>query len=130
MPFTTVARYNKEKGILENKKMQRTWSKSMERLTKKRNAKIDDYMHKASKYIIEYCAEHSIGNIVVGKNEQWKTELNLGATNNQKFAQIPHTRFIQMIQYKAETYGINVEIVEESYTSKASFLDFGILIVN
>lgn len=127
MPFMTVARYNKEKGILENKKIQRTWSKAMERLTKKRNAKIDDYMHKASKYIIEYCVEHSIGNIVIGKNKQWKSELNLGAANNQKFIQIPHTRFIQMVQYKAEAYGINVIIVEESYTSKASFLDFDIL---
>ena len=28
-----------------------------------------------------------------------------------------------MIQYKAETYGITVNVIEESYTSKASFLD-------
>ena len=84
-------------------------------------------MHKASKYIIEYCVEHSVGNIVIGKNEQWKSGLNLGAANNQKFVQIPHTRFVEMIQYKAESYGINVIIVEESFTSKASFLDFDTL---
>ena len=42
---------------------------------------------------------------------------------NQNFVNIPHTRFIEMIRYKAALVGITVEINEESYTSKASFLD-------
>ena len=47
----------------------------------------------------------------------------MGKRNNQNFVQIPHTRFIDMITYKASLVGIRVEIREESYTSKASFLD-------
>ena len=33
------------------------YSQRMDRLTEKRNAKIDDYLHKASRYIISYCLE-------------------------------------------------------------------------
>src|SRR5712691_3355999 len=47
----------------------------------------------------------------------------MGRRNNQNFVQIPHARFIDMLTYKAELVGIHVEVQEESYTSKASFLD-------
>src|SRR5699024_5254189 len=79
---------------------------------------------KASALVINYCLENSIGNIVIGKNEQWKTEIDIGKRNNQNFVSIPFNKFIEMIQYKAETYDIKVNIIEESYTSKSSFLDF------
>src|SRR5690242_920293 len=58
-----------------------------------------------------------------GKNPLWKQEVNSGRHNNQNFVSIPHARFIGMLAYKAELVGIQVEIQEESYTSKASFLD-------
>ena len=127
MPFSVVARYNKSKGVLENKKIQLHYSKKMDKLTRKRNNKIEDYMHKASKKIINYCIDNNIGNIVIGKNEQWKTNINLGRRNNQNFTGIPFNRLINMIQYKAEFFGIKVLIIEESYTSKSSFLDLDIL---
>lgn len=47
----------------------------------------------------------------------------MGRRNNQTFVQIPHARFIEMLQYKAQLVGITVIVREESYTSKASFLD-------
>jgi putative transposase len=47
----------------------------------------------------------------------------MGRRNNQAFVQIPHTRFIEMLQYKASLVGITVILTEESYTSRASFLD-------
>ena len=47
----------------------------------------------------------------------------MGRENNQAFVQIPHARLIDLLTYKAKLVGINVVIVEESYTSKASFLD-------
>ena len=127
MPFSVVARYNKSKGILENKKIQLHYSKKMDKLTRKRNNKVEDYMHKVSKKIINYCIDNNIGNIVIGKNEQWKTNINLGRRNNQNFTGIPFNRLIDMIQYKAEFFGIKVLITEESYTSKSSFLDLDIL---
>ena len=127
MPFSVIARYNKSKGILENKKIQLCYSKKIDSLTRKRNNKIEDYMHKASKKILNYCIDTNIGNIVIGKNEQWKTNINLGHRNNQNFTGIPFNRLINMIQYKAEFFGIKVLITEESYTSKSSFLDLDTL---
>lgn len=55
---------------------------------------------------------------------QWKHDINLGKVNNQNFVFIPHAKFISMLKYKAELVGIKVVILEESYTSKCSFIDF------
>lgn len=98
-------------------------SKRMNRLTDKRNAKIDDYLHKASRYIIDYCLKYDIGTIVIGKNKEWKQNVNLSKRSNQHFVQIPFARLIEMIEYKAEEYGIAVVTTEESYTSGTSFID-------
>ena len=123
LPFYTFARYDKEKNIYVNEKRQLSNSKKIESLTLKRNAKIEDYMHKVSSFIIQYCLDNNIGNIVIGKNEDWKREINIGKQNNQNFVSIPFNKLLIMISYKAENIGICVHIVEESYTSKASFLN-------
>lgn len=123
MPLYTFARYDKKSNIYINETRQRSYSKEMDRLTRKRNAKIEDYMHKASAFIINYCVENYIGNIVIGKNDNWKNEISIGTKNNQNFVSVPFNKIINMIVYKAENFGISVNIVEESYTSKASFLD-------
>ena len=60
-------------------------------------------------------------------NPQWKTECNLGKVNNQNFVFIPHARFINKVKYKAQSYGIKVIVREESYTFKASALDFDVV---
>ena len=99
------------------------YSERMDRLTEKRNAKIDDYLHKASRYIINYCLKHDIHKIVIGKNKEWKQNINLSKRVNQNFVQIPFARLIEMIQYKAEECGIAVILTEESYTSGTSFVD-------
>jgi putative transposase len=67
--------------------------------------------------------KEGIGVVCIGKNDGWKQEAKMGKRTNQQFVQIPHARFIQMLTYKAELVGIRVEVTEESYTSKASFLD-------
>lgn len=64
-----------------------------------------------------------INTIIIGHNKCWKQEINIGKRNNQNFVSIPFNVFISMISYKATLEGINVKIVEESYTSKCSFLD-------
>lgn len=99
------------------------YSERMDRLTEKRNSKIDDYLHKASKKIINYCIDNQINTIVIGKNKEWKQNSEMNRKNNQSFVQIPFARFIDMIQYKAEEYGIAVILTEESYTSGTSFID-------
>jgi len=126
--------YNKKRAyyysILRQGKSQsegRFTSRKLQSLDEKRNAKVKDYMHKASRVIVNYCADNDIDTIVIGKNDNWKQSINIGKTNNQKFVSIPHNKLIQMIEYKAHEVGIKVIITEESYTSKASFFDHDIL---
>ncbi len=98
-------------------------TKQMERITNKRNRRIDHYLHTTSKRIIDFLVEEGIGTVIIGKNPLWKQEASMGKRNNQNFVSIPHARFIDMLTYKAGLVGIAVEVREESYTSKASFLD-------
>ncbi|WP_372365040.1 IS200/IS605 family accessory protein TnpB-related protein [Candidatus Uabimicrobium sp. HlEnr_7] len=67
--------------------------------------------------------EKSIGTLVIGKNDDWKQQINIGKRNNQNFVSIPHSQFVNQLTYKAQLAGIEVLIQEESYTSKCSFLD-------
>lgn len=100
-----------------------SWSKNLQNLTEKRNNRIEDYMHKASKMIVDYCVSNKISKIIIGKNKDWKKQINIGKINNQNFVSILFNSLIYKIQYKAERYGIKVITREESYTSKASFID-------
>ena len=101
----------------------RDYSKRMDSLTEKRNARIDDYLHKASRKIINFCIENDIHTVIIGKNSEWKQNSKLSKKVNQHFVQIPFAKLIGMIQYKAEEYGIAVILTEESYTSGTSFID-------
>ena len=98
-------------------------SRRLERLTTRRTRRIDHYLHTASRHIIDLLVAEGIGTLVIGKNPLWKQEAHLGRRTNQNFVSIPHARFIEMLTYKAELVGIQVLVTEESYTSKASFLD-------
>jgi putative transposase len=115
--------YNKRRAELQNKLGHPGTTKRMERMTNKRNRRIDHYLHTTSRWIIEDLVAHGIGTLVIGKNDGWKQEVHMGKRTNQNFVAIPHARFIQMLSYKAALAGITVIITEESYTSKASFLD-------
>src|SRR6266566_2185773 len=98
-------------------------TKQMEQITNKRNRQINHYLHAASKRIIDFLVKEGVGTIIVGKNPLWKQETGMGRRNNQNFVAIPHARLIDMLTYKASLVGIQVEVQEESYTSKASFVD-------
>ena len=73
---------------------------------------------------LKFCLQHDLGTVVIGHNDGWKQNVNLGKVNNQNFVSIPFNRLIHMIRYKAEEYGIKVIVREESYTSRQSALDF------
>ena len=115
--------YNKRKAELQKQLGHTGTTKRMERMTTKRNRRIDHYMHTASKRIIDLLVKEGIGVLCIGKNDGWKQKANMGKRTNQNFVSIPHARFISMLTYKAELAGITVKITEESYTSKASLLD-------
>jgi putative transposase len=99
------------------------WSKRLQRLTNKRNFKMDYFMHCTSKFVINYCIENNIGTIVIGKNDGWKQRSKMSAVNRQSFIQIPYESFINKLKYKCENIGIDLIEHEESYTSGTSFLD-------
>lgn len=116
--------YNKRKAdLLSLLKGNRKTSSRIQRLTKASNQKIDDYLHHASRFIINQLVEKEISTLVIGKNPGWKQEINLGKKNNQNFVTVPHARFVKMLTYKCKLVEIKVLVTEESYTSKASFLD-------
>jgi len=116
--------YNKRKAHLQAQLPEgRKSSKRIRQLAHKRNLKVNDYLHKASRVIIDWCVQHNIAVLVIGKNKGWKHQIDIGRRNNQNFTQIPFARFIEMLEYKGQLKGIQVITHEESYTSKCSFLD-------
>ena len=116
--------YNKEKSrlqaLLDNGKKT---SKKIQNITLKRNNRINDYLHKATKIFVNYLVSKNINNVVIGYNKEWKQGINIGRVNNQNFVQIPYYKLLNMLTYKCEMEGISVIVTEESYTSKCSFLD-------
>jgi IS605 OrfB family transposase len=117
--------YNKVKAKLQSNLPKNQYSsRKLEALTLKRNNKVDYYLHTASRFIINQLVNQGAGHLIIGKNDNWKQKLNLGKKINQSFTNIPHARFIQQLEYKAQLVGIKVTTTEESYTSKCSFLDF------
>jgi len=118
--------YNKHKAKFQSEleiKQKRKSSKRIKILSFKRNNKIQDYLHKSSRIIINRCKKNNINTIIIGNNKLWKTNINIGKRNNQNFVSIPFDTLIEQIKYKAEEIGINIKITEESYTSKCSALD-------
>ena len=95
----------------------------MYNITRKRNNRIDDYIHKTCKYIINYCLKYKINNIILGYNQGFKQNVNLGKKVNQQFIGIPFYKLKENLTYLCEDNKINLVIQEESYTSKASFLN-------
>jgi IS605 OrfB family transposase len=116
--------YNQKKAELQSLlKGKNKTSNRIQRLSTKRGFRLDDYLHKSSRFVIDQLVKSNIATLVIGKNDNWKQEINIGRVNNQNFTCVPHARFIEMLTYKAELVGIKVVITEESYTSVASFLD-------
>lgn len=116
------AYYNKKKAKLMSFIGDKGISKKIEKLTNKRNNKIKNYLHKTSKYIVNYCLTNNISTVIVGHNKEWKQAVNIGKKNNQNFVSIPYTILINQLKYKGKLQGLNVIETEESYTSKCSFI--------
>ena len=118
--------YNKKKAHYQEVTKQmnnKSYTNRLYRLTQKRNFKIEDSLHKISKFIVTSALSNNIHTIVIGNNKDWKRDISLGKRVNQSFVNIPHQKLIEKIVYKARNVGINVILTEESYTSGTSFLD-------
>ena len=116
--------YNKKKAKLMSYVGDVGISKRIRQLNNYRNFWIEDYIHKISRYIVNYCINNNIGSIVIGLNKGWEQEINLGKKTNQKFVEIPFSRLIDKISYKCKLVGISFQTHEESYTSKVDHMAF------
>ena len=91
--------------------------------TRNRNNKVNDYMSKAARKIIDYCISNDIGTLIVGYNETFQRNADIGTANNQNFVNIPYGQLRSKLEYLSELNGIAFVKQEESYTSKSSFWD-------
>ncbi|WP_287255012.1 transposase [Moorena sp. SIO4E2] len=115
--------WNKQVSTRKEGKSQDYWDEWLDRVTRKRNHRIRDGINKAAKLIVDHCLKNSIGTIVVGWNEGFKSRAKMGRINNQKFVQIPLGKLKDRLEQLCQIHPIQLEITEEAYTSKASYLD-------
>ncbi|MDX2255463.1 MAG: transposase [Pseudanabaenaceae cyanobacterium bins.39] len=115
--------YNKSVATIKDGKPQGFWSHRLARITEKRNRQMRDAVNKAARIVINHCLNNGIGKIVFGWNIGQKDSAAMGKKNNQRFVQIPTAKLKERINQLCELYGIEYIETEESYTSKASFVD-------
>lgn len=119
--------YNKTNARLQSIKDKQHYGKKFtnrqKAITRDRNNKVNDYMNKVARKVIDYCVDNDIGVLVVGYNETFQKDSNIGKANNQNFVNIPYGKLREKLEYLCELNGIVYVKQEESYTSKASFFD-------
>ena len=115
--------YNKQRAQHQSRLSHenRFTSRHLDRVTTKRNRRVDSYLHTASRRIIDLLVSEGIGTLVIGKNPLWKQEANMGRHNNQQFVQIPHARFIDQLTYKASWSGSRSSSRKRAIPAKRAF---------
>ena len=114
---------NTELQSIKDKQNINQQTKQQYLISRKRKNRIDDYINKTCRYIINYCLSNNIGTLVIGYNQSFQCKTNLGKKNNQIFTQLPFGKIREKLEYLCKRYNINYILQEESYTSKASFFD-------
>jgi putative transposase len=117
------AYYNKRKAKMQSKleKRGKKWSRKLQSLTTKRNVAVNDYMHRATSYVVKTCIEHGISKVVVGDVAKSLNQINLGKRTNQNFVNLSREKFVDKLSYKLGSHGIERVVTDESYTSFATF---------
>ena len=119
--------FNKENARLQGIKDKQNFgskpTKRQKAIARDRNNKVNDYMSKVARKVIDYCIKNDIGALVVGYNETFQQNAQIGRVNNQSFVSIPYGKLREKLEYLCELNGITYIKQEESYTSKASFWD-------
>ena len=120
-------RFHKENARLQSIKDKQHFGKRttnrQKAIARNRNNKVNDYMNKAARKVINYCIANDIGTLVVGYNVTFQRNSHIGKQNNQNFVHIPYGRLRDKLSYLSKRNGIAYVEQEESYTSKASFWD-------
>ena len=116
--------FNKIKSKLQSLLPSKQYiSKTINQLLYKRREQLRNYIGYYTNKLIDILKTEKISKLVVGYNKKWKQEINIGSKNNQNFVSIPFRKILNILKYKLEDNGIAYKEQEESYTSKASYLD-------
>ena len=119
--------FNKENARLQSIKDKQHFSKKptnrQKAVARNRNNKVNDYMNKTARRVIDYCIINNIGTLVVGYNETFQHNSHIGKQNNQNFVNIPYGQLRNKLEYLCKLNDIVFVKQEESYTSKSSFWD-------
>jgi putative transposase len=115
--------WNKKVATRKEGKPEGYWDNWLDCVTRKRNHQMRDGINKAAKLIVNHCLKSGIGTLIIGWNEGFKSNSNLGKVNNQKFVQMPLGKLKNRLKELCDLHGIRFVETEEAYTSKASFLD-------
>ena len=95
-------------------------SRHLQKIYRKKNNCIKDYIHKMTRYITNYCVENDICTVVIGDIKGIRKEKNLGKKTNQKLHSLPYARIYMQLEYKLKMKGIRLIRQEESYSSQCS----------
>ena len=113
--------------IKDKQKFGKKSTNKQQTIRRNRNNKVNDYMNKSARMIINYCLNNDIGTLVCGYNKTFQRNSDIGKKNNQNFVNIPFGKLREKFRYLCKLYGIKYIEQEESYTSKASFFDEDII---
>ena len=114
--------YNKRRAQLQAKLPVGVFvSRQLDILADKRARQITAYLHVASRRLMDWLIAQRIGTLIIGKNDGWKQAIGLGKRTNQNFVFVPHARFIEMLTYKAELVGIQVQITRGELHQSGEF---------
>lgn len=96
-------------------------SKRLKNLYKKRNNSIQDYLHKLTKFITNYCVENEINTVIMGDLTGIKNRItNRDKKYNQKLHELPYEKIRILLEYKLACKGINFVLQNECYTSQCA----------
>ena len=118
--------FNKQNAKLQSIKDKQNIKKQTKQqymISRKRKNRVDDYINKTCRYIINYCLANDIGTLVIGYNQSFQCKPDMSKKNNQNFTFLPFGKIREKLEYLCKRYNINYVLQEESYTSKASFFD-------
>ena len=118
--------FNKQNARLQSIKDKQNILKQTKQqymISRKRKNRVDDYINKTCRYIINYCLANDIGTLVIGYNQSFQCKPDMSKKNNQNFTFLPFGKIREKLEYLCKRYNINYVLQEESYTSKASFFD-------
>lgn len=118
--------FNKQNAKLQSIKDKQNIKKQTKQqflISRKRKYRVDDYINKTCRYIINYCIANDIGTLVIGYNQSFQCKPDMSKKNNQNFTFLPFGKIREKLEYLCKRYNINYILQEESYTSKASFFD-------